>query len=95
MLENTFGEYSYQQIKNIIQNLNKKGDIEKEDLEWIKRVIDKIGEKTIKRKLIQLYGRKVLYKMEIMTKDRLISMLLEEKDEKKIIKIKEILEHND
>jgi hypothetical protein len=57
MLENTFGEYSYQQIKNIIQNLNKKGDIEKEDLEWIKRVIDKIGEKTIKRKLIQLYER--------------------------------------
>ena len=95
MLENTFGEYSYQQIKNIIQNLNKKGDIEKEDLEQIKRVIDKIGEKTIKRKLIQLYERKVLYKMEIMTKDRLISMLLEEKDEKKIIKIKEILEHND
>ena len=95
MLENTFGEYSYQQIKNIIQNLNKKGAIEKEELDWIKKVIDKIGEKTIKKKLIQLYERKILYKMEVTTKSSLISMLLEEKDEKKIIKIREILENND
>ena len=95
MLENTFGEYSYQQIKNIIQNLNKKGAIEKEELDWIKKVIDKIGEKTIKKKLIQLYERKILYKMEVTTKSSLISMLLEEQDEKKIIKIREILENND
>ena len=44
MLENTFGEYSYRQITNIIQMLNSTEEMDKKKLKWIKNVIDRIGE---------------------------------------------------
>lgn len=89
MLENTFGEYSYRQITNIIQMLNSTEKMDKEKLKWIKNVIDRIGEPTVRRKMIKLYEKKDT------KKSYLIDRLLEEMDERKIEKIKEILEKND
>lgn len=89
MLENTFGEYSYRQLKNIVQILNEKEEIGEEKLEWIKNIIDRVGEKTIKKKIMQLYEKKA------HDKNNLINMLLTEKDENKLLKVREILEKND
>ena len=89
MLENTFGEYSYRQITNIIQMLNSTEEMDKKKLKWIKNVIDRIGEPTVRRKMIKLYEKKDT------KKNYLIDRLLEEMDERKIEKIKEILEKND
>lgn len=89
MLENTFGEYSYKQLKHIMELLNSNDNIEKEQLEWIRKVIDRIGEKTVKNKMLQLYKKKENDRQE------LAEMLLNETDENKIKRIKEILENND
>ena len=89
MLENTFGEYSYRQLQGIIRNLTETENIDAEKLEWIRHVIDKIGEKAIKKKMLQLYEKKASQKSNI------IEMLLQEKDEKKIMEIRKILEKND
>ncbi len=89
MLENTFGEYSYKQLKCIMELLNSNDNIDKEQLEWIRNVIDRIGEKTVKNKMLQLYKRKENDRQELAVK------LLNEADENKIKKIKEILEKND
>ena len=89
MLENTFGEHSYKQIKYIAELLNGEKEIESEKLEQIKRIIDRIGEKTLKRKLLHLYEKRD------NSKSKLVDMLLCETDENKIRKIKEILEEND
>lgn len=87
MLNNTFGEYSYKQLKKIMKLLNDKAD--DEQLEWIKKIIDRIGEKTVKKKMLQLYGRHHNDKTE------LVEMLQNEIDEEKIKRVREILEKND
>ena len=69
--------------------LNSNDNIEKEQLEWIRKVIDRIGEKTVKNKMLQLYKKKENDRQE------LTEMLLNETDENKIKRIKEILENND
>lgn len=89
MLENTFGEYSYKQLQYILELLNKPEEIENEKLEWIKKIIDRIGEKTVKKKMLQLYKKHDDFK------SRLIEQLTCETDEMKLKKIKEILEDND
>ena len=89
MLENTFGEYSYKQLKHIMDLLNSNDHIEKEQLDWSKKVIDRIGEKTVKSKMLQLYKKRENSRQELAAK------LLNETDESKITKIKEILENND
>ena len=89
MLENTFGEYSYKQLKQIMELLNNNDHIEKEQLEWIKKVIDRVGEKTVKNKMLQLYKKRENNRQELAVK------LLNETDENKIKRIKEILENND
>ena len=89
MLENTFGEYSYKQLKYIMELLNSNDNIEEEQLEWIRKIIDRIGEKTVKNKMLQLYKKKENDRQE------LAEMLLNETDENKIKRIKEILENND
>lgn len=89
MLKNTFGEYSYKQLQYILELLNKPEEIETEKLEWIKRIIDRIGEKTVKKKMLQLYKKHDDFK------SRLIEQLTSETDEIKLKKIKEILEDND
>ena len=52
-------------------------------------IIDRIGEKTIKAKLLQLYRKHEELKM------KLAEQLLRETDNDKIMKIKEILDKND
>lgn len=69
--------------------LKSKNDIAKEQLEGIKKVIDRIGEKTVKNKMMQMYKKWEDNRSEI------IMRILNEKDENKINKIKEILENND
>lgn len=69
--------------------LNSNDNIEEEQLEWIRKIIDRIGEKTVKNKMLQLYKKKENDRQE------LAEMLLNETDENKIKRIKEILENND
>lgn len=80
---------NYRQLQGIIRNLTETENIDAEKLEWIRHVIDKIGEKAIKKKMLQLYEKKASQKSNI------IEMLLQEKDEKKIMEIRKILEKND
>jgi hypothetical protein len=89
MLENTFGEHSYKKLKNIVELLSTTNEVEREELEWIKKIIDRIGEKTVKKKLLQLYKKKDTFK------EGLVEQLLSETNETKIRKIKEILENHD
>lgn len=90
MLENTFGEYSYLKLKEIINILNSTEDIGFDKLEQIKAVIDKIGEKAVKKKLLKLYETKLS-----KNKVDLLNMLMTEKNETKIKEIRKILERND
>ena len=89
MLENTFGEYSRKQLKRIIKRLGGREEIGKEELENIKKVIDRVGEQTVKKKLLQLYKKQDASKTELAEK------LLLETDESKIDKIRNILERHD
>lgn len=91
MLKNTFGEYSYQQLKCIIKDLSKKDNITEEKLKWIEKIINRVGEKTVKRKLEELYQKKVNNRCN----DDLINMLKHEKNEQKLLAIRNILEKND
>ena len=88
MLKNTFGEYSYKEIKKITELLNEKERISREEMERIKKVIDRIGERTVKNKLLQLY------KKHEESKVKLLEKLLIEADNTKLEKIKEILEND-
>lgn len=90
MLENTFGEYSYLKLKEIINILNSTEDIGFDKFEQIKAVIDKIGEKAVKKKLLKLYETKLS-----KNKVDLLNMLMTEKNETKIKEIRKILERND
>lgn len=89
MLENTFGEYSHKQIKKIMELLNDSGEIDTEQMEWIRKIIDRIGEKTVKKKVFELY-----YEHDDF-KSRLVEELASETNHTKLIRIKEILESND
>lgn len=89
MLENTFGEYSYKKLQYILELLSDSNKIEIDELEWVKKIIDRIGEKTLKKKLL------LLYKKHDNLKQGLIEQLKSETDEEKLKKIKEILENND
>lgn len=89
MLENTFGEYSYKQLKKIIEELSKSDEIGALDLERIRKIIDRIGEKTVKKKLLQMYNK------HDDLKSKLVKQLLSETNEEKLRKIKEVLADND
>lgn len=89
MLENTFGEYSYKQLKKILKLLKGSNVIDLEQMEWIGKIIDRIGEKTVKKKLLYLY------KEHNNLKEELVEKLSSETDQTKLIRIKEILESND
>ncbi len=89
MLENTFGEYSYRQLKKIMKLLNEPNKIGLEQMKWIGKIIDRIGEKTVKKKLMDLY------KEHDDLKTKLIEKISSETNQSKLIKIKEILESND
>ena len=89
MLENTFGEYSYKQLDKILKLLKGSNVIDLEQMEWIGKIIDRIGEKTVKKKLLYLY------KEHNNLKEELVEKLSSETDQTKLIRIKEILESND
>lgn len=89
MLENTFGEYSYRQLKKIMKLLNEPNKIGLEQMKWIGKIIDRIGEKTVKKKLMDLY------KEHDDLKTKLIEKISSETNQSKLIEIKEILESND
>ena len=92
MLENTFGEYSYSQIKGIIDELRENEDIEPRKLQRMKAVIDRIGEKAIKKQIMQLYSKKIEEKAD---KRELMNMLSQENSVEKLERIREILLEND
>ena len=89
MLENTFGEYSYKQIKKVTEQLNDIEEITNDQLERIEQVIDRIGERTLKNKLL------LLYKKRDDSKSKMIEQIINITDEQKIEKIRMILEEND
>ena len=90
MLENTFGQYSYQKLQDIIKLLKEQKNVSEEELERSKMIIDRVGEKTIKNKMMQLY-----YEKKNNQKNDLINLLHKENDADKLLKIREILEGND
>ena len=55
MMDNTFGEYSYRKIEDIIKELKGSNLIEKERLCNIKHIIDSINEEVVKRHLLDIY----------------------------------------
>lgn len=90
MLENTFGQYSYQKLQDIIKLLKEQKNVSEEELERSKMIIDRVGEKAIKNKMMQLY-----YEKKNNQKNDLINLLHKENDADKLLKIREILEGND
>ena len=90
MMKNTFGENSYKNIRRIIERLKSKEKIEGAELERIRKIIDKIGEKTVKQKLLQLYEQH-----QDNDRTKIITLIKDETDEEKLKKIKEILEEDD
>lgn len=89
MLNSTFGEHSNKRLQHIAKILSGSERIDDEKLKEIKRIIDRIGERTIRNKLLQLYKKHEGLKTE------LVDLLLRENDDEKLKKIKEILDNND
>lgn len=79
MLENTFGEYSYKQLDKILKLLKGSNVIDLEQMEWIGKIIDRIGEKTVKKKLLYLY------KEHNNLKEELVEKLSSETDQTKLM----------
>lgn len=91
MLNNTFREYSYNQIKKIISDLKaEKVELDNQKLKNIKKVIDRIGEKALKNKLLQLYSDRLNN-----NKEDLIARIEKQKNPEVINKIKEVLDRYD
>ena len=88
MIENTFGKYSYDKIKDVIKRL-KYDEIEEKELNSIKGFIDRIGEKTVRKKLLELYYAKDRRYVE---KQKISQEILYMDDEEKLRKIKRILD---
>lgn len=86
MLDNTFGEYSYKAIREMTDKL-KKGELSEEGMDSAKKLIDRIGEKTVKKKLLQLY-----YTKRDNNKYEISQRILNIEDEEKLDKIQRILD---
>lgn len=86
MMDNTFGEYSYKTIREMTDKL-KKGELSEEGMDSAKKLIDRIGEKTVKKKLLQLY-----YTKKDNNKYELSQRILNIDDEEKLDKIQRILD---
>ena len=96
MMDNTFGEYSYRKIEDIIKDLRSPKLIEKERLHNIKNIIDLINEERVKRKLLELYDD-YCFKHDINMNDKnvLIRKIKHLDDDKKLKQVMRILEEND
>ena len=86
MMDNTFGEYSYKTIREMTDKL-KKGELSEEGMDSAKKLIDRIGEKTVKKKLLQLY-----YTKKDNNKYEISQRILNIEDEEKLDKIQRILD---
>lgn len=96
MMDNTFGEYSYRKIEDIIKELRSPKLIEKERLHNIKNIIDLINEEKVKRKLLELYNDYCFkYDINMNNKDTLIKKIRNLDDDEKLKQIMRILEEND
>lgn len=96
MMDNTFGEYSYRKIEDIIKELRSPKLIEKERLHNIKNIIDLINEERVKRKLLELYNDYCFkYDINMNNKDTLIKKIRNLDDDEKLKQIMRILEEND
>lgn len=96
MMDNTFGEYSYRKIEDIIKDLRSPKLIEKERLYNIKNIIDLINEERVKRKLLELYNDYCFkYDINMNNKDTLIKKIRNLDDDEKLKQVMRILEEND
>lgn len=96
MMNNTFGEYSYRKIEDIIQKLRGSKLIEHERLQNIKSIIDLINEERVKRKLLELYDDYCFkHDINMNDKDDLIKKIRNLDDDEKLKQVMRILEEND
>lgn len=96
MMDNTFGEYSYRKIEEIIKELKGSNLIEKERLRNIKHIIDSINEEVIKRHLFNIYDEYCFkYDINKSDKDILINKIKNLDDKDKLKQVMRILEEND
>ena len=96
MMNNTFGEYSYRKIEDIIQELRGSKLIEHERLQNIKSIIDLINEERVKRKLLELYDDYCFkHDINMNDKDDLIKKIRNLDDDEKLKQVMRILEEND
>ena len=96
MMDNTFGEYSYRKIEDIIKELRSSKLIQHERLQNIKSIIDLINEERVKRKLLELYDD-YCFKHDInkSDKDTLINKIRNLENDEKLKQVMRILEEND
>ncbi len=96
MMDNTFGEYSYRKIEDIIKDLRSPKLIEKEKLHNIKNIIDLINEERVKRKLLELYDDYCFkHDINMDDKDALIKKIRNLDNDEKLKQVMRILEEND
>lgn len=96
MMDNTFGEYSYRKIEDIIKELKGSNLIEKERLCNIKHIIDSINEEVVKRHLLDIYDEHCFkHDIKKSDKDTLINKIRNLEDDEKLKQVMRILEEND
>lgn len=96
MMKNTFGEYSYKKIEKIITLLKNKEKISNMELEDIKKIIDRISEDVVRKKLLELYNSYCQMNVHyIKEKNNLVEEIKHINDPKKLEQIRKILEKND
>lgn len=96
MMDNTFGEYSYRKIEDIIKELKGSNLIEKERLCNIKLIIDSINEEVVKRHLLDIYDEHCFkHDIKKSDKDTLINKIRNLEDDEKLKQVMRILEEND
>lgn len=88
MLDNTFGEYSFKYISRVFKDLKETDGMTRNDLDNIRKFVDRIGEITIKSKLQDLIQKKDPVKNDI------ISRIKSENSRETLEKIRTILEKN-
>lgn len=96
MMDNTFGEYSYRKIEDVIKELKGSNLIEKERLCNIKHIIDSINEEVVKRHLLDIYDEHCFkHDIKKSDKDTLINKIRNLEDDEKLKQVMRILEEND
>ncbi|MCR3757882.1 AAA family ATPase [Clostridium felsineum] len=84
ILEKTIGEFAYDKIRELINNLNK---TENGNMDYEQFLINSIGELPLRKKLQYIY----MEKRESQLKNNILDLIKIENDEEKLKKIKKIL----